>query len=29
MFEESQYSLEIIKKELSSRWKELWMNIKK
>ena len=27
MFEESEYSFTLIKKELSSRWKELWMNI--
>ena len=29
MFEESEYSFTLIKKELSSRWKELWMNIEK
>ena len=27
MFEESEYSFKLIKKELFSRWKELWMNI--
>ena len=29
MFEESEYSFTLIKKVLSSRWKELWMNIEK
>ena len=29
MLEESEYSFTLIKKELSSRWKELWMNIEK
>ena len=26
MFEESEYSVTLIKNELSSGWKELWMN---
>ena len=29
MFEEFEYSFRLIKKELSSRWKKLWMNIEK
>ena len=29
MFKKSEYSFILIKKELSSRWKELWMNIEK